>query len=170
MGGEPTSASQVYRVGIHLLIVVGVFVSLFAALGFAIALKSGDWTFLAVIAAVAAVSFLLSQVLRLEVRRDGFTYRNLSGSREVTFLDVRRAYIEAVRANAAPQGVGVFWVERRDGTRVKVNLRTFSIRAAAALFTALEMQGIPIEVPELWAARRLADQVRVEQAKRRGSS
>jgi len=168
MGGEPATDSQVYRVGAHLLAIGGVFASLFAALGIAIAVKKGDWMFLMVDIGVVAVLFLLLQVLRLEVRSDGFKYRNLSGSREVLFAEVSRAYIEVVRASRAPQGVGVFWVERRDRGRVKVNLRTFPIQAAAALFTALEMHGIQIEVPDEWAARRIADQVRAEQAKMRG--
>jgi len=167
MGDEPVTDSQVYRVGTHLLIIVGAFASFFAALGIVIGVRRGDWTFLALVAGVAAALFLLLHVLRLEVRPDGFKYRNLSGSRQLLFRDVRRAYIEVVRADVAPQGAGVFWVERRDGRRVKVNLRTFPIQAAASLFTALESHGIPIEVPDLWAARRLADQVRAEQERMR---
>jgi hypothetical protein len=168
MGGEPSIGSRVYRAGIHLFAVVGVFTSLFAVLGLFIAVKKGDWTFLAVVVGVAAVLFLLLQVLRLEVGPSGFRYRNLSGSREVAFADVGRAYFEVVRAKNAPQGVAAFWVERRDGERVKVNLRTFPVEAAAVLFTALEAYGIQIEVPDAWATRRMAEQVRAAQAKLRG--
>ena len=167
MGGESSTRPEVYRAGLHVLAVVGVFASFFAALGVLGAVKKGDWTFLAVVVGGFGVLFLLLQVLRLEVGPDGFKYRNLSGSREVAFAQVARAYITVVRAGKAPQGAAVFWVERRDGRRVKVNLRTFPIRAAAALFTALESHGIPIEVSDEWAARRMADQVRAEQAKRR---
>ncbi len=168
MDGEFSTGSQVYRVGIHLLVVVGIFASLLAALGVFIALKKGDWTFLGIIIAVAAVLFLyLLQVPRLEVGPAGFKYRNLSGSREVAFADIGRAYFEVVRAQYAPQGVAVFWVERRDGGLVKVNLRTFPVEAAAVLFTALESHGIQIEVPDAWATRRMAEQVRAAQAKLR---
>jgi hypothetical protein len=148
-----------------LLVVVGVSALLFAALGGFIAVKKGDWTFLGVVVVVAAVLFLLLQALRLEIGPTGFKYRNLSGSREVAFADIGRAYFEVVRAEYAPQGVAAFWVERCDGARVKVNLRTFPVEAAAVLFTALESHGIPIEVPDAWAARRMAEQVRAAQAK-----
>ena len=164
MDGEFSTGSQVYRVDIHLLVVVGIFASLLAALGVFIALKKGDWTFLGVVVGVAAVLFLLLQVPRLEVGPAGFKYRNLSGSREVAFADIIRAYFVVVRAQYAPQGVAVFWVERRDGGRVKVNLRTFPVEAAAVLFTALESHGIQIEVPDAWATRRMAEQVRAAQA------
>jgi hypothetical protein len=50
---------------------------------------------------------------------------------------------------------------------VKVNLRTFPVEAAAVLFTALESHGIQIEVPDRWATRRMAEQVRAAQAKLR---
>ena len=167
MDGEFSTGFRVYGVGIHLLVVVGIFASALAALGVFIALKKGDWTFLGVVVAVAAVVFLLLQVPRLEVGPAGFKYRNLSGSREVAFADIGRAYFEVVRAQYAPQGVAVFWVERRDGGRVKVNLRTFPVEAAAVLFTALESPGIQIEVPDAWATRRMAEQVRAAQAKLR---
>ena len=168
MAEEPVPASHVYRVGVHLLVVVGVFASFFVALGIAMVVKREDWTPLMLVVGATVVLILLLRVLRLEVRSDGFKYRNLSGSREVLFAAVVRAYIEVVRAGSAPQGAGVFWVERRDGGRVKVNLRTFPIQAAAILFTGLESHGIQIEVPDEWAARRLVDQVRAEQAKMRG--
>jgi hypothetical protein len=167
MGGEPPIGSRVYRAGIQLFAVVGVLASLLAALGVFIVVKKGDWTFLAVVVGVTAVLFLLLRVLRLEVGPAGFKYRNLSGSREVGFADVGRAYFEVVRAGNAPQGVAAFWVERRDGERVKVNLRTFPVEAAAVLFTALEAHGIQVEVPDAWATRQMAEQVRAAQAKLR---
>jgi hypothetical protein len=167
MKGEQETASRVYRVGIHLLVVVGIFAGLFAALGVFLAVKKGNWTVLAIVVAFAAVLFLLLQLQRLEIGGTSFKYRNLSGSREVTFADVGRAYFEVVRAKNAPQGVARFWIERRDGSRVKINLRVFPVEAAAVLFTALESHDVEIEVPDAWAARRAADQVRAAQAKLR---
>ena len=168
MAAQSAVESQVYRVGTHLLAVVGFFALLFGALGVSVVVKRGDWTVLLIALGAAAVLLLLLQVLRLEVGPGGFRYRNLSGSREVAFADVGRAYFEVVRATNAPQGVAAFWVERRGGGRVKVNLRTFPVRAAATLFTALEAHGIAVEVPDDRAARRMADQVRAEQVKMRG--
>jgi hypothetical protein len=167
MSEDHSTDKRVYRVGTHLLVVVGVFALFFTTLGILIVVKKGDWNFLAIIVGGFAVFFLLLQVLRLEIGSDGFKYRNLSGSRTVLFADVRRAYIEVERANKAPQGVAVFWVERRDERRVKVNLRTFPMQAAADLFTALETHDIQIEVPDEWAARRTVDQIRAAQAKLR---
>lgn len=89
----------------------------------------------------------------------------MSGSRDICFTEIRRAYLEITRTRHALHGVATFWVEQNDGMRVKVNLRTFPLEAAAVLFTALEAHGIQIEVPDEWAARRMAEQVRVAQAK-----
>ena len=120
MWGKSSTGSAVYRAGAHLFAVVGVFTALFAALGVLLAVQKGNWTFLVVVVVVTAVLFLLLQVLRLEVAPTGFRYRNLSGSRDVAFGDIGRAYLEVVRAKNAPQGVAAFWVERRDGGRVKL--------------------------------------------------
>jgi hypothetical protein len=167
MEGEPATESRVYHVGTHLLVVVGIFAALFAVIGLFIAVKQGDWSFLAIVILAAGGFVLLLQVLRLEIGPTRFKYRNLSGSREVAFADVSRAYFDVVRSDYAPQGAARFWVERRAGGRVKVNLRTFPTEAAAVLFTALEGHGIQIEVPEAWAARRMAEQVRAAQSKLR---
>jgi len=118
--------------------------------------KRGDWTFLGVVIALAVLFFLLLRILRLEIGPAVFKYRNLSGSREVAFADIGRAYFEVLHARNAPQGVAAFWVERRGSSRVKVNLRTFPIEATAVLFTALESHSLQIEIPDLWAARRMA--------------
>ena len=151
-----------------MLFVVGICAAMFTVLGAIIAVKKGDWSFLAIVILVAASFVLLLQILRLEIGPTGFKYRNLSGSREVAFAEVGRAYFEVVRTDLARQGAAAFWVERRAGSRVKVNLRTFPTEAAAVLFTALEEHGVQIEVPEAWAARRMAEQVRAAQSKLRG--
>jgi hypothetical protein len=100
---ESFTSPLTFRAGGHLYAVIGVFVSLFAALGALIVVKRGDWTFLAVVVGVAAALFLLLQVLRLQVGFDGFKYRNLSGSREVAFAEVGRAYMDVVRSQHSPR-------------------------------------------------------------------
>jgi hypothetical protein len=166
---ENTSEQQVvFRAGRHLYVIVGIFASLFIALGVLIVLTKGDWTFAAVAGGGTLVLFSLLSYLKLEIREDGFTYRNLSTNRSVEFADIETAYVETIRADVAPQGVAAFWVRLKDEKAMKINLRTFPIRAAALLFTALERQGIPIDVPDTWAAQRMARQIREEQAKLRG--
>lgn len=161
MGSNPSS--EVFRAGLHLFVLIGLLVGLFLGVGTAIVVTKGDWTFLAAVGGMAVVLFSLLLVLKLEVRQAEFQYRNLSGSRTVAFADVERAYFETLRADVAPQGVAVFWVQPRKGRRVKVNLRTFPIRAATTLFSALERHGVAIEVPDGWAAQRMARQIREEQ-------
>ena len=167
MNGESATGSRVYCVGVHLLIVLGIAATILVAIGIVILVKSGEWKFLACVAGGTALAFLLVQILRLEIGPSSFKYRNLSGVREVTFADVGRAYFEVIETSKAPQGVAVFYVDRRKGGRVKINLRTFSVAAAADLFTALESHGIQIEVPDRWASRRMADEILAEQAKTR---
>ena len=53
-------------------------------------------------------------------------------------------------------------------TFLEVNLRLYVIKAAATLFNELERHGIPIEVPNLWAAQRMMNQIRKAQSKLRG--
>jgi hypothetical protein len=166
MERHPGVGLRRYRVGSNVLVAIGIFAGLFATLGIIIGLKQSDWTFLEVVVGSALALFLLLQVLRLEIGPDGFRYRNLSGTRVVDFTEVSRAYIDVIRSEYAPQGVARFWVERRDRGRIKINLRTFPVQAAADLFTALEMHGIHIEVPDEWAARRMVDQTRAAQHKR----
>lgn len=162
MAGDLSPEPQSFRAGTHLYVVVGGFATLFAAVSIFAAIKQGDWTLPAAVVGGTAVAFGALQVLRLEVGPDGFKYRNLSGSRGVEFAEVSRAYFEIVTANGV--SVAAFWVDRSSGKRVKVNLRTFPIRAAAVLFPALEARGIAIEVPDHRGTRRARDQVRAAQA------
>jgi hypothetical protein len=159
------TASRVYRASIHLLIILGIFALIFLAFGIVIGVNNGNWTVTVVIVLVFAVLHLLLQVLRLEISATGFRYRNLRGSHEIMFKNVARAYIEVIRAKNVPQGAAVFWVEPQNGRKLKINLRTFPIQAAADLFTALELHGIKVDVPDAWAARRMAEQVRAAQAR-----
>lgn len=167
MDGQPVTGSRVFRAGTRVHVVIGFFALLFGALGLFVAVQKGDWSVFGVVLVIAAVLCLLLRVLRLEVGPSGFKYRNLSSSQDVAFADIARAYFEVPESDAGPRVVAVFWVERRNGNRLKVNLRTFDIEAVAILFNALEAHGIQIEVPDEWAARRIADQVRAAQAKLR---
>jgi hypothetical protein len=160
MTNELLKEPLIYRNNPRLYVVIGFFASIFIVGGFVIGFRRGDWSFLAQMAGATAVLFLLLRVLRLEIRTDGFKYRNLTGSRKVEFADVSRAYLNVVRAEAVPQGVAVFWVERKDGSKVKINLRTFPVEAAAILVTALESHGIHVEVPDASAAQQFEKQVR----------
>jgi hypothetical protein len=167
MTQQSPEEAVVFRVSVGVLIIAGIFASVFLALGIIIAITRGDWTVLAVIGAATAIFYALLHYLRLEVRPGGFTYRNLSMNRSIEFAEVEKAYFETMVADVAPQGVATFWVQLRRGRPIKINLRTFPLRAAASLLTALELQGIPIEVPESWAAQRMARQIRKEQPKLR---
>jgi hypothetical protein len=167
MGGESTIEPRVYRVGVHIQIVVGAFFAWFVVLAVFIAVKKGDWNFFTAIIVIALAFRILLQILRLEIGPLGFKYRNLSGSREVAFAEVARAYFKVVHSDYAPQGAAAFWVERSNGSPVKVNLRIFPTEAAAVLFTALVEHGIRIEVPEVWSAQRIALEVRAAQSKLR---
>jgi hypothetical protein len=160
-----TETPSVFRVGVHLIILVGLFTGFLLAIGVADGRARGNWTPFAVLAGVTAVWFLLLAYLRLEIRPDGFSYRNLSVNRALPFAAVERAFFLTIRSSRTPQGVAAFWVQPRDGKPFKINLRTFPIRAAAVLFAAFDRHGIPVEVPDTWSARRMAAQIRAEQKK-----
>jgi CDP-diglyceride synthetase len=153
----------VFRTGNHLWSVVAIFGIVFLGFGAWIAATRSDWSFVVIVAGALAAIFLLLTYLKLEIQDTGFHYRNLTTNRFVPFADIEIAYFETIRASAAPQGVATFWVRLRDGKALKINLRTFPIRAAAVLFKAFERHGIEIVVPETWSARRMAAQIRAEQ-------
>jgi hypothetical protein len=151
--------------GSNLYVLVGVFASFFLALGVIDGIRRDDWTSLAVVSGAIVFLFLLLSYLRLEIGVEGFRYRNLSTNRRLQFGDIERAYFATVYGVYAPQGVATFWVQPRQGKPMKINLMTFSVEAAAALFIALDRHGVPIEVPNTWAAQLLAKQIRDHQAK-----
>jgi hypothetical protein len=59
----------------------------------------------------------------------------------VEFADVQAAYFQTIHADVAPQGVAAFWIRLKDGKAMKINARTFSIRAAALLFWGWSVMG-----------------------------
>jgi hypothetical protein len=165
---DATSSTKfTFRAGTHVFVLVGVAATFFMALALAAGIRSGDWSFAAALAAVIVLWLGLLSILKLEIRPDGFTYRNLSGIRSVEFADVEIAYFKTIVMNGMP-AAAAFWVRLRDGKGIKINLRTFSVRAAAVLLSALDAHEIPIRVPDTWPARRMAGQIRDVQAKMRG--
>jgi hypothetical protein len=159
------NGTRIFRAGAHMLTVTGAFAGLLIALGVAVGFKNGDWSMLEAPLIASAIVFALQAILRLEIGPAGIKYRNLTGSRSIEFENIKRAYVEVVRPSKSPQGIATFWLELHGGKRVKINLRTFSIQAAALLFSALDARGLPIEAPDEWAAGRLMNQVRAAQAK-----
>jgi hypothetical protein len=156
-----------FGVGMNLLVVVTLFALFLGGLGLAVGLKRGDWTIFAIVVVVIVMMAVMLSVLRLEFSRSGFFYRNISGSTSVAWSNVTGATVQVVHHGKSPRGVAVFWITLRSGPPLKVNLRTFPVEAAAILFSSIEAQGIAIEVPNDTAARRMVDQVRAAQGKRR---
>lgn len=162
------TATRKYTAGTHLYVLLGVFFSFFLALGVALFIKRGDWSFIAISVGGALLSFALLRILLLEISRSWFKYRNLTGTRTVMFGHVADAYIEVTRYTKAPQGIASFWIQLRNGDRFRINLRTFPVEAAAVLFSRLNEHGVVVTVPDKWAARRMAEQIYVAQAKLAG--
>jgi hypothetical protein len=158
----------VARADLRLYFLVGLLMALFIGIGIAIGVRRGDWTFAVVAVFMMSVSFVLLTILRLEVSAEGVFYRNLSGSGFHAFEELEKAYLTVKRSDATPQGVAAFWLQPKAGRPVKINLRTFPTKAAAVLFAALENHQIAIEVPDLWPARRMAQQVRDAQNRMMG--
>ena len=150
-----------------MLVVVGVAASLFSTLGVLLWLKKGNHGFLlGVLASTAALLFVLS-TLRLEISPNLLKRRSIFGSDLVQFKDVAGAYISVEHSPKAPQRVASFWIQPRKGPPLKINLRSYPVQAAAMLFSILEAQGVDIDVPDAWSARRMEQQIRAAQAKAR---
>ena len=164
--GPAAEASAAFRADRRLYVVIGLFTSFFAVLFLFVTIKRPErWPILAGVCGATVALFLCPSRLRLEITPDTFHYRNLSTSRTEKFSDIDRAYFQTIHSTHTPGGVAAFWIRPKQGKPVKVNLRTFPIEAAAVLFAALDEHGIPIDVPDTWAARRMARQIRECQAK-----
>jgi hypothetical protein len=151
-----------FRVGMHLVVVVGVAALFFGGLLFTGRGALGGAAAWGLLGVFASLAWVLS-TLRLDIGRDAFTTRSAFGATTMRYDAVERAYFEVVRTSRTPQGVAAFFVEPRHGAPVKVNLRVFPVAAAALLLRALETRDIPIDVPDAWAARRMYDQIKAAQ-------
>ncbi|UYC17991.1 hypothetical protein NRY95_08575 [Xanthomonas campestris pv. phormiicola] len=128
-------------------------------------LEKGNHGFLlGVLASSAGLLFVLSTI-RLEISRNLLKRRSLFGVDIIQFKDVVSAYISVEYSSKAPQGSASFWIQPRNAAPLKINLRLYPVQAAAMLFFILEAQGIDIDVPDTWSARRMQQQIRAAQAK-----
>jgi hypothetical protein len=153
----------VFRCDTRPYVVAGIFAGLLLALGILVAFKKRDWSFVVLSGSGTAVLFFALAYIKMEIWSSGFIYRNLTGTRSVEFANIGKAYFERVIGHGME--FAAFWVQLRDGRKMKINLRTLPIRASALLFTALQRERIPIEVPEILDAQRLTDDIREEQLK-----
>jgi hypothetical protein len=114
---------------------------------------------------VAAFALLFS--LRLEVGAQALRYRCGLAWHAMAYAQMERAAIGAQRSTRSPQGVAVFSVHGRDGSRFEIPLKMFAIAAAATLFERLERNRVALIVEDAWAARRMAQAIDDERARRR---
>ena len=113
---------------------------------------------------------LMLQLLRFQIGPDGFVLRTPLSRDTVDFANLSKAFFVVTYAGSTPQGIGSFCVETKDGKKYDLHIRAYSVKAAAALFDELDRHGIPIEVPNLWAANRMVNVIRRAQAKMRAKS
>lgn len=162
---KPLLGVQHFKAGRHVYAVVGVFSTFFVVLGGLVAFKTGDQALLLMSVGAFLALLLLLRILKLEIGEKEIFYRNLSGSHRIGFETIVRAYVDVLQTGHTPQGAPRFWIETSEGTHVKVNLRTFPIRAAALLFTLLQSHDIRIDVVNQWSAQRFVKQIREAQSK-----
>jgi hypothetical protein len=156
--------------GGNLYFLVGVLATIFLGVSFVVARKNGDWTLFYIFSPILLGLLLVLQLIRFQIGPDGFVLRTPLSSKTVDFGDLSRAYFVVIYGGSTPQGVGSFCVETKDGKKIDTNLRLYTIKAAAALFDELDRHGIPIEVPNLWAANRMVNEIRRAQTRIRAKS
>ena len=153
-----------YRAGLHLFVVVGIFAALFIGIGIAVAGKRGDWTMLAGAAGVFAVLFGVVGYLRWEIGPDGFAYRSVMTNRYIAYDQIEKGRFVTIVVNDVETRNAVFELQLKDGSTMKVSLRSFPVRAAGHLFDNFERSGIPVDEPQTGAARRMFDQIEAARA------
>jgi hypothetical protein len=154
----------------NLYFLVGLLGTIFLGIFIAVARKEGNWTPFYITGGILVAVLLMFQLIRIQIGPGGFVFRTPLSSNTVDFADVSRGYFVVTYSGDTPQGVGSFCVETKDGKKSDLNLRIYSIKAAAALFDELDRHGIPIEVPDLWAANRMVNEIRRAQARMRAKS
>ena len=82
---------------------------------------------------VLVALLLILQLIRFQIGPDGFVLRTPLSSTTVDFADLSRAYFVVIYGGSTPQGVGSFCVETKDGKKIDLNLRLYTIKAAVAL-------------------------------------
>jgi hypothetical protein len=158
MSTLPLKQPVVFRAGRHLYVIVGIFAALFVGIGVAAGGKSGDWAMAA--GAVGIFGTLLGAVgyLRWEFNTEGFAYRSIMRNRYVAYDQIERGRFLSIVTEGAERGA-YFEVVLKDGSTMKLSLRSFAVQAAGLLFSVFERLNIPIDEPQTRATRRMFDQI-----------
>ena len=160
---EPPVLQQsiVGRVGLECYIVFGVLAGFFILLTLLVTLRRPDeWPVLAAVCAATLIGLTPFLILRLEISHRGIRYRTIYGTVSLKIEDVQRAYFTVIHSHYTPQGVAFFWLRTRQGKRMRINFNIYPERVGAVLFNILDSRGIAVEVPEFWAAQRMAKEIR----------
>lgn len=175
--GEPRRpigavSTQAFRVGLDNPMWLIVLVISACMAGIALKYPEQRNTCLLLSSLLFAALMLMLFAMRLEIGISKFRYQQLHVVHDVAYRNISRAFIEVEYYLKAPQGAAFFWVQLRDGQRIKLLVKMFPLRAVALLVSRLEANGIPLEVEDAWAARVMADAIRKGQAKaaRRGTT
>lgn len=170
MSDLPDRNARSYGASGNLYFLVGMLATLFLGIFSAVARKDGNWIPAYATCGIAVALLAMLQLIRFTIGPDGFVMRKPLSTETIDFADVTRAYFIVTYGRRTPQGVGDFCVQTKDGKEHPLNARIYPITAAAELFDALDRHGIPIEVPDLWAANRMVNEIRRAQAKLRAKS
>ena len=161
-----TGAPVVFRAVMSLCIFLGALVGVPMVLGLVVMIQNpANWQVFAVGCGLEASILAALRYLRFEIGHGGIHYRNWTANRSLKYSDMKRAGLEVIVGRYYPQGIAVFVIEPKEGRSLRIRLDNFPILASALLFTELERRNIPIHVPERWAAKRMAGQIRAAQAK-----
>jgi hypothetical protein len=170
MESTPNRTARTFGHSWNLYIPVGLLATLFLAIFIGVARKEGNWIPVYITVGIVVALLLMFQLIRFQIGPDGFVYRTPLTSTTIDFADLSRGYFGVTYTGKTPQGVGKFCVETKDGKTFDLKLRIYTIKAAAALFDELDHHGIPIEVPDLWAANRMVNEIRRAQARMQAKS
>jgi hypothetical protein len=134
-------------------VVMACIASCLILLGLATTLRSKgkDWTGVPFALAICVIAYVTISTVKIDIRADGFTYRNWYGKRTIAFANVQRTSWD--RGD---------WVHQSSGFPVKIHLPTLPVRAAAILFGCLEMYDVPTEGPYTQTSARMLSEIRAE--------
>ena len=157
---KPVVVPRTYRIGPRTGPPMLVFCIGFLLLGLKAHMERGEYRWLVVAIVVAITTAVVLVRTRMRIDHRGLAVTGVFSATSLRFEDVARARIVMV-----PGGRARFRVETRHGER-EVPLQIFPVAAAAQVFTALEAEGVVIEVADDPRAQRLDAQIRAAQRPR----
>jgi hypothetical protein len=160
---SPVPAPRSYGMSAQTFAMLCIFLIAIFAMGAVKSMTKGEDFLLFTAFALTAGFVWMAIRTRMHVGHRAVTTTGPVGTTTIRYEDVVRAWIGAADASGKARGADNLWLQARDGGRLRISLRMYSVTAVAHLVTALEAEGVAIDVSDDPIAQRVGAKVRAAQ-------